>query len=75
MKQRDPVLQLLAREPEEGFVRYLLEKHSPFMPDYVNIKRVNAGLLGPSGDEASQAEMGKDVCGLAASGDCMGETR
>jgi len=45
------------------------------MPDYVNIKRVNAGLLGPSGDEASQAEMGKDVCGLAASGDCMGETK
>ena len=75
LKQRNPGLQLLARETEEGFVRYLLENLPPFMPEYVNIKRVNAGLLAPSEDEASQLELGKNVCGLAASGNCKGETK
>ena len=59
----------------EGFVRYLLENLPPFMPEYVNIKRVNAGLLAPSEDEASQLELGKNVCGLAASGNCNGDTK
>jgi len=45
----------------------------PFLPEYVNIKRVNAGLMAPSEDEASQLELGKNVCGLAASGNCKGE--
>ena len=74
LKQSNPGLQLLARETEEGFVRYLLQNLPPFMPEYVNIKRVNAGLLAPSEDEASQLELGKNVCGLAASGNCKGET-
>ncbi len=75
LKQSNPGLQLLARETEEGFVRYLLQNLPPFMPEYVNIKRVNAGLLAPLEDEASQLELGKNVCGLAASGNCQGDTK
>lgn len=74
LKHKNPGLQLLACETEEGFVRYLLENLPPFLPEYVNIKRVNAGLMAPSEDEASQLELGKNVCGLAASGNCKGET-
>ena len=75
LKQSNHGLQLLAQETEEGFVRYLLENLPPFLPEYVNIKRVNAGLLAPSEDEASQLELGKNVCGLAASGNCKGEPK
>ncbi|HET9178465.1 MAG TPA: MBL fold metallo-hydrolase [Terriglobia bacterium] len=74
LKQSNPGLQLLERESEEGFVRYLLEHLPPFLPEYVDIKRVNAGLLSPSEDEASQLELGKNVCGLANAGICKGET-
>jgi glyoxylase-like metal-dependent hydrolase (beta-lactamase superfamily II)/rhodanese-related sulfurtransferase len=75
LKQRNYGLRLLARETEEGFVRYLLENLPPFVPEYVDIKRVNAGLLAPSEDEASALELGKNVCALSqASGNCKGET-
>ena len=75
LKENNHGLQLLAQETEEGFIRYLLENLPPFQPEYVDIKRVNAGLLAPSEDEASALELGKNVCGLAqASGTCNGET-
>jgi glyoxylase-like metal-dependent hydrolase (beta-lactamase superfamily II)/rhodanese-related sulfurtransferase len=76
LKQNNPGLQRLAQETEEGFVRYLLENLPPFMPEYVDIKRVNAGLLAPSEDKASELELGKNLCGMAqASGTCKGETK
>ena len=75
LNESNPGLQMLARESEEGFVRYLLDNLPPFLPEYVDIKRVNAGLLTPSEDKASELELGKNVCGLAASGNCKGETR
>ena len=75
LNKTNPGLQMLARESEESFVRYLLDNLPPFLPEYVDIKRVNAGLLTPSEDKASELELGKNVCGLAASGNCTGETR
>jgi glyoxylase-like metal-dependent hydrolase (beta-lactamase superfamily II)/rhodanese-related sulfurtransferase len=75
LKQSNPGLQTLAQESEEGFVRYLLNNLPPFLPEYIDIKRVNAGLLAPSEDKASELELGKNVCGLAASGNYTGETR
>jgi len=74
LNKSNPGLQRLAQESEEGFVRYLLDNLPPFMPEYVDIKRVNAGLLAPSEDKASELELGKNVCGLAASGNCTGGT-
>ncbi len=75
LKQSNPGLQKLAQESEQGFVRYLMDNLPPFLAEYVDIKRVNAGLLAPSEDKASELELGKNVCGLAASGNCKGETQ
>ena len=75
LNRSNPGLQKLAQESREGFVRYLMDNLPPFMPEYVDIKRVNAGLLAPSEDKASELELGKNVCGLAASGKCKGETQ
>ena len=74
LNKSNPGLQKLASESEEGFVRYLLDNLPPFIPEYVDIKRVNAGLLTPSEEKASELELGKNVCGLAASGNCKGES-
>lgn len=75
LEQSNYGLKLLARETEEGFIRYLLENLPPFVPEYVNIKRVNVGLLVPSEDEAAVLELGKNVCGMSQeSGTCRGET-
>lgn len=75
LNQSNPGLQRLAQESEEGFVRYLMDNLPPFLPEYVDIKRVNAGLLAPSEDKAAELELGKNVCGLAASGNCKGESK
>jgi glyoxylase-like metal-dependent hydrolase (beta-lactamase superfamily II)/rhodanese-related sulfurtransferase len=75
LKQHNPGLQILGRETEEGFVRYLLANLPRFIPEYVDIKRVNAGLLAPSEDDASALELGKNVCAMSqASGPCNGDT-
>jgi glyoxylase-like metal-dependent hydrolase (beta-lactamase superfamily II)/rhodanese-related sulfurtransferase len=68
LKQRSHGLQVLAQESEEGFIRYLLENLAPFPAEYVDIKRVNVGLLAPSEDDASVLELGKNNCGLSGGG-------
>jgi glyoxylase-like metal-dependent hydrolase (beta-lactamase superfamily II) len=65
LRRTNDGLLALARETEAGFVRYLLRSLPPPVPEYPDIKRVNAGLLLP--DEAASAalELGKNVCALA----------
>ena len=65
LKKRNDGLVVLQRESEEGFVRYLLESLPKFIPEYVDIKRVNAGLLAPTEEAAAILELGKNVCALA----------
>jgi glyoxylase-like metal-dependent hydrolase (beta-lactamase superfamily II)/rhodanese-related sulfurtransferase len=65
LKKRNDGLVVLQRESEEGFVRYLLESLPKFIPEYVDIKRVNAGLLTPSEEDAATLELGKNVCALS----------
>jgi len=65
LKQRNDGLIVLQRESEEGFVRYLLESLPKFIPEYVDIKRVNAGLLAPADEDAATLELGKNVCALS----------
>ncbi len=65
LKKRNDGLVVLQRESEEGFVRYLLESLPKFIPEYVEIKRVNAGLLTPAEEEAATLELGKNVCALS----------
>jgi glyoxylase-like metal-dependent hydrolase (beta-lactamase superfamily II) len=65
LKQRNDGLVVLQRESEESFVRYLLESLPKFIPEYVDIKRVNAGLLMPTEEDAAALELGKNVCALS----------
>jgi len=49
----------------EAFIQYTLE-HLPVLPSqYVQIKRVNIGLVVPSEQEASELELGRNVCALS----------
>jgi glyoxylase-like metal-dependent hydrolase (beta-lactamase superfamily II)/rhodanese-related sulfurtransferase len=53
-------------EGKEQFIEYVLN-HLPEMPQqYVDIKRVNAGLLHPDEEEASELELGKNICALSS---------
>ncbi len=65
LKKRNEGLQVLQREGEAGFIRYLLESLPRFNPDYLDIKRVNAGLLKPAEEDAATLELGKNVCALS----------
>jgi glyoxylase-like metal-dependent hydrolase (beta-lactamase superfamily II) len=65
LKRRNDGLVTLQRESEEGFTRYLLESLPRFVPEYVDIKRVNAGLLAPEEEDAVTLELGKNVCALS----------
>jgi glyoxylase-like metal-dependent hydrolase (beta-lactamase superfamily II)/rhodanese-related sulfurtransferase len=65
LKSRNDGLLALQKENDEGFVRYLMESLPKFMPEYVDIKRVNTGLLSPDEDQASTLELGKNVCALS----------
>jgi len=65
LKQRNDGLLVLQRESDDGFVRYLLESLPKFIPEYVDIKRVNAGLLAPTEEDAATLELGKNVCALS----------
>jgi glyoxylase-like metal-dependent hydrolase (beta-lactamase superfamily II) len=65
LKQRNNGLLVLQGENEDGFVRYLIESLPRFIPEYVDIKRINAGLLAAGEDDASALELGKNVCALS----------
>lgn len=51
---------------ETSFVSHLLGRLPHFPPQYVDIKRVNAGLLSPDEETASELELGPNVCALAS---------
>ena len=51
-------------DDEQAFINYVLG-HLPEMPEqYVEIKRVNIGLSQPDEEDASELELGKNVCAL-----------
>ena len=65
LKRLNYGLLLLQSETEDRFVRYLLESLPRFVPEYVDIKRVNAGLLKPVEEDAWALELGKNACALS----------
>jgi glyoxylase-like metal-dependent hydrolase (beta-lactamase superfamily II)/rhodanese-related sulfurtransferase len=65
LKERNEGLVALQRKSEQGFVRYLLESLPKFIPEYLDIKRVNAGLLSPAEEDAATLELGKNICALS----------
>ncbi len=55
----------LQHADREEFIQYVLN-HLPFMPEqYIEIKRVNAGLSEPDEETASTLELGKNICALS----------
>jgi len=49
----------------DEFVSFVLD-HLPTLPEqYIEIKRVNAGLSTPDEDEAGELELGKNICALS----------
>jgi glyoxylase-like metal-dependent hydrolase (beta-lactamase superfamily II) len=49
----------------EAFINYTLGHLPPMPTQYVQIKRVNIGLATPSEAEASELELGKNICALS----------
>lgn len=56
---------LMVGKSEEEFVAYILASLPQFPKEYVDIKRVNAGLLEVGEDKASELELGKNLCAMA----------
>jgi hypothetical protein len=65
VKNRNEGLVRLLRENEDGFVRYMLESLPKFVPEYLDIKRVNVGLMAPTEEAATTLETGKNACALS----------
>lgn len=55
----------LAPRTREEFVEFVLSHLPTFPPEYVEIKRVNIGLVAPTEEEASELELGKNICALS----------
>lgn len=49
----------------EEFTSFVLSHLPTFPPEYVEIKRVNIGLSSPTEEQASELELGKNICALA----------
>lgn len=52
--------------PRSEFVRYVLTRLPHFPPEYVDIKRINLGLLDVDEEKATELELGKNVCALTS---------
>jgi glyoxylase-like metal-dependent hydrolase (beta-lactamase superfamily II)/rhodanese-related sulfurtransferase len=55
----------MAQKSEEEFVAYILSSLPKFPEEYVEIKRVNAGLVEVGEAKASELELGKNICALS----------
>ena len=64
LRRRNDGLQMAAGEEKE-FVDYILASLPKFPEEYVEIKRVNAGLVEVKEAKASELELGKNICALA----------
>ncbi len=64
LKRENADLRLVA-SGRAAFVAHILHSLARVPPEYVEIKRVNAGLVEPDEDKAFELETGKNICGLA----------
>lgn len=65
LKETNSDLRRVLTSGEEKFVAWILENLPEFPTQYVDIKRVNAGLLFPDEQKANELELGKNICALA----------
>jgi len=66
LRRENPELRRVA-EDRDAFVQHLLRHPLQVPPQYVQIKRVNAGLAEAGEEQSFELEIGKNVCGLSAS--------
>lgn len=57
------------QEGEAAFVDYILQSLPKFPESYVEIKRVNAGLMEPDEGKARELETGRNACALSSAYD------
>ncbi len=65
LKQSNADLRRAMTSGRDDFVAWMLSNLPEFPPQYVDIKRVNAGLLVPDAAQADELELGKNICALA----------
>lgn len=63
LREHNPGLRM-AMETEEVFARYIKASLPRFPEAYIDIKRVNAGLMEADEAKAEELELGKNVCAL-----------
>jgi glyoxylase-like metal-dependent hydrolase (beta-lactamase superfamily II)/rhodanese-related sulfurtransferase len=62
VREQNPVLR---EQSLEAFTSFVLSHLPVFPPEYVEIKRVNIGLVEACDGKASELELGKNICALA----------
>jgi glyoxylase-like metal-dependent hydrolase (beta-lactamase superfamily II) len=55
----------LRPRPKQAFLDFVLSHLPTFPKEYIEIKRVNIGLVEPTEAEASELELGKNICALS----------
>jgi len=55
----------LQHNSKEAFLDFVLSHLPTFPKEYIQIKRVNIGLVEPTEEEASELELGKNICALS----------
>ncbi len=55
---------IMAGRSLEEFSAYILSHLPEFPPEYIEIKRVNIGLVKPDEEKASELELGKNICAV-----------
>lgn len=63
LKRTNEELQLVSK-PLEAFEQYIAEHLPQFPPEYIDIKKINLGLLEPTEEKAEELELGKNICAL-----------
>ena len=56
---------IMAQKSLEEFSAYILSNLPEFPKEYIDIKRVNVGLLHPDEEQAIELELGKNICALS----------
>lgn len=64
LKKTNQELRLL-QKPLEAFEQHIAQHLPQFPPEYIDIKRVNLGLLEPTEEKAEELELGKNICALS----------
>ena len=64
LKKTNEELQLL-KKSFQAFEHHITQHIPHFPPEYIDIKRVNLGLLEPTEEKAEELEMGKNICALS----------